>query len=840
MKKRKWAVIGTLTILLHHSFLPAQTIYAETQTEPTETQISQSVNTVKQSSKSLVEATKSSENTEISSSIETSAVDRNSTSASSDETSIQAENDRQPVNSRAVPEASPKNGTGDSADNPIIVSDYLNATKPGEFYKLVAGGSIGDHVTNATITEMTGGTIVEVVGGTVTAMSGGEIQSVIFNSKIGRVTGGVINKFEDSTIDIIENGGQVGTVKNGIIKNLNVGSITIVTFGTLITAMNSGSLGTFAGGTIESMNGGSIVNLTGGKIRNLNGGLVEAMISPSEIDSMTGGILGIFNSGTINTMSGGSIVSMNSGLVKDLSNGFIYQNGGMIPSSVGSATVIKNSQIEDLLAAAGQTAPVTYDGNPQTPFSAIPDVWKDYVDFYYQRGSEAASVQQPRNAGVYNLSVKYHYPETAEFPGYEEDIANGETFTITPKQIGKINWEPASKEYDGTELTFTGRPANLISGDQVTVNHKSADKDTGSYTEEILAAETRLSGADSENYQVVPSYTHEAAGTITPRSITVNGLQTANKTYNGKTDAELLQPTNLTFDRQLSSEPLTLAIDKAKAAFTDKKVGTNKTVRVEGAVLDSTAPSFKTKNYKLTIGAVQGTINQKKVSITGVKAINRPVNDSLVVQLDDTNAKLIGVIEADKANVSYALGEGIIADKAIGQNKAVTTTIQLAGKEAENYQLVQPTDITVDILKQQLTITIHYPDGTTKIVRINEGEQLTELKDPTREGYKFAGWFLDEKLTEPFDSKQPIMQSLNLYPKWQAVTVPNQETETPTSPEAIKQVKTYPKYAKTYPKQVKAYPRAGEESTVLPIIAGMGIVGIVLIYLKKRKNKING
>ena len=48
-----------------------------------------------------------------------------------------------------------------------------------------------------------------------------------------------------------------------------------------------------------------------------------------------------------------------------------------------------------------------------------------------------------------------------------------------------------------------------------------------------------------------------------------------------------------------------------------------------------------------------------------------------------------------------------------------------------------------------------------------QGSKLTRPEDPTKEGFRFAGWFSDEQLTEEFDFDTPVMEAMTLYAKWE-------------------------------------------------------------------------
>lgn len=47
------------------------------------------------------------------------------------------------------------------------------------------------------------------------------------------------------------------------------------------------------------------------------------------------------------------------------------------------------------------------------------------------------------------------------------------------------------------------------------------------------------------------------------------------------------------------------------------------------------------------------------------------------------------------------------------------------------------------------------------------GEYLEPPEAPSREGYVFDGWFLDENTTIPWDvSQDPVTESMTLYARW--------------------------------------------------------------------------
>jgi pilin isopeptide linkage protein/uncharacterized repeat protein (TIGR02543 family) len=49
---------------------------------------------------------------------------------------------------------------------------------------------------------------------------------------------------------------------------------------------------------------------------------------------------------------------------------------------------------------------------------------------------------------------------------------------------------------------------------------------------------------------------------------------------------------------------------------------------------------------------------------------------------------------------------------------------------------------------------------------VEDGEPAQRPADPTREGYRFGGWFADAALTIPYDFSQPVTADITLYAAW--------------------------------------------------------------------------
>ena len=53
-------------------------------------------------------------------------------------------------------------------------------------------------------------------------------------------------------------------------------------------------------------------------------------------------------------------------------------------------------------------------------------------------------------------------------------------------------------------------------------------------------------------------------------------------------------------------------------------------------------------------------------------------------------------------------------------------------------------------------------------VKVARGHVLSSVPQPTRAGYTFGGWYLDEACSQPWDASGPVEGPLTLYAKWSA------------------------------------------------------------------------
>ncbi|WP_416548305.1 YDG domain-containing protein [Limnohabitans sp. DCL3] len=273
--------------------------------------------------------------------------------------------------------------------------------------------------------------------------------------------------------------------------------------------------------------------------------------------------------------------------------------------------------------------------------------------------------------------------------------------------IGKANLSVTgvmaqNKTYDrGTTATLSGTAAVApITGDTVTVNTSAAtgqfaDKNVGT-NKAVTVTGFVLDGTDADNYQVVqPS---GLTANIGKANLSVTGVMAQNKTYDRDTTATLMGTAAVA---PITGDTVTVNTSAATGQFADKNVGTNKAVTVTGFVLDGTDAD----NYQVVQpSGLTANIGKANLSVTGVMAQNKTYDRDTTATLMGTAA--VAPITGDTVTVNTSAATGQFADKNVGTNKAVTVTgFVLDGTDADNYQVVQPSGLTANIGKANLSVT---------------------------------------------------------------------------------------------------------------------------------------
>jgi hypothetical protein len=275
------------------------------------------------------------------------------------------------------------------------------------------------------------------------------------------------------------------------------------------------------------------------------------------------------------------------------------------------------------------------------------------------------------------------------------------TADITPRALA-VSATGVSKVYEGTTAATVTLSDNRLAGDDLTDSYSSAafaDKNVGT-GKTISVNGIAVSGTDAGNYTFDP--TASATADITARTLTVTA-QGVNKVYDGTTGATV----TLT-DNRVAGDDLTDGY--GSATFTDKNVGSGKTVSVNGISISGTDAG----NYALsdTSATTTADIATRALTVTahGVNKVYNGTNGTTVTLSDNR-------IASDLLTDSYS--SATFADRNVGTAKPVNVSgISISGSDAGNYALSNTTaTTTANISARSLTVTASgfnkVYDGTT-------------------------------------------------------------------------------------------------------------------------------
>lgn len=346
---------------------------------------------------------------------------------------------------------------------------------------------------------------------------------------------------------------------------------------------------------------------------------------------------------------------------------------------------------------------VTFTATVRTNGVAVGNITGETVTFYsdgVQLGTGTlnasgqagfATTARQLSAVVHAITAGYTgdslYAGSTNSPALSQSVNRA---TLTPGLTGTV-----VKDYDGT-TTAMPAPGNytlvgVVSGDSVTLSNPA----NGTYdTRNVGSAKTvmvtglALLGASASNYVLSSTSTFGAVGTISRTNLTVTA--TSNSKPYDRTVLATATPA-LTSGSVQSGDTANFT-----ETYDTKNVGTGKTLTPAGSVTDGNSGN----NYAYSfVPATNGTITTSELAITNVVALDKVYDGKTNAPLNTTSAGLAGVFAGDTVVLVVSNAFGYFANANVGTNKAVTVTgFGVAGADASNYLLAQPTGLTASIL----------------------------------------------------------------------------------------------------------------------------------------------
>ena len=298
----------------------------------------------------------------------------------------------------------------------------------------------------------------------------------------------------------------------------------------------------------------------------------------------------------------------------------------------------------------------------------------------------------------------------ADAGNYTLTQPTGLTADITPASL-TASITASNKIYDGNTIASTSCSlAVVIIPDDVTCTAGDANFDTASVGtgKTVTATGITMSGVAASNYTLVSDSAITTAD-ITPASLTAS-VTASNKTYDGTTTATI---TDCSLDSVISPDIVTCSA--SSASFSDKNVGTGKTVTASGITITGTDAA----NYTLSSNSAITTadITAKDLTVTA-NGINKVYDGSTTATVTLTSSDIVG---GDDVTPTYTIATFASAD--IGTDIVVDVSgISISGTDAGNYSLQNTTATTsADITANPATITL----DSSNLTRTYDGTQQT-------------------------------------------------------------------------------------------------------------------
>ncbi len=309
---------------------------------------------------------------------------------------------------------------------------------------------------------------------------------------------------------------------------------------------------------------------------------------------------------------------------------------------------------------------------------------------------------------------------TATLAGFNYLLSQAITFdALNEQSYGDPDFSPDATASSSLAVIYTSSDISIAS----VVSDKVHIKGVGTC---IIYADQ----PGDDTYAAAPQVSQSL--TVNAKSVSVTGVTTNNKVYDGTTSATL---SGGTLSGIINSDDVTLV--NGTGEFADKNAETGKTVTVTGYTITGTDAG----NYFLSAQptGLTADITPAALAITGVSAGNKVYDGTTSATL--TGGTLSGIINSD--DVTLVNGTGEFADKNAETGKTVTVTgYTITGTDVGNYSLsAQPTGLTADITPAPLTITAD--PGQSK----DEGAADPELTYTITEGSLMDGDALTGSLT---------------------------------------------------------------------------------------------
>jgi filamentous hemagglutinin family protein len=417
---------------------------------------------------------------------------------------------------------------------------------------------------------------------------------------------------------------------SGLMNGETIGSVTETSAGTAATASvaggpytitpSSATGGTFSAGnySITYANGSLTVNpadltLSGTRVYDgtttVAGSVLTALGANGETFTVTG-TGDVSNLASKNVQTGSTLASITGLSLGTSSNGGLAGNYNALSTTGSSVTVTPKA-----LTLGGITASnKVYDGGTSATLNTTSVTFSGLVsgDSISLGGAGVGNFADKNVANGKTVTVSGYTLGGTDAGNYSVGQPTGLTANITPASITVSGITASNKTYDGTTAAtvntagavFTGK----VGGDAVTVSTTGTFADKNVANGKTVTLSSSYGGVDAGNY----TFTDQASTTanITPKAVTLTA-PSVSKTYDGGLTYTATAGNLTTLSGALVGSDTVTA---ATIAYTDKNVGTNKTVNLSAATINDGNGG---NNYSVTLaGNTTSTITPAPLTVT--------------------------------------------------------------------------------------------------------------------------------------------------------------------------------------------------------------------------------
>ena len=156
----------------------------------------------------------------------------------------------------------------------------------------------------------------------------------------------------------------------------------------------------------------------------------------------------------------------------------------------------------------------------------------------------------------------------------------------------------------------------------------------------------------------------------------------------------------LTFSGLIGSETLGQSVS---STFSDKNVGTNKTVTVNSITLSNGSNGGLAGNYSISSGqTTTANITTKSLTVSGITGVNKTYDGSVGATLNTSSVSYSGLVSGDDFSVSPT---GTFDNKNVGTGKTITISSAYSGDDVDNYVITNQSSTTANITVRSLTVS---------------------------------------------------------------------------------------------------------------------------------------